>query len=146
MQRAWVLSLVRELDATKSLDATAKDPACCNEDQRSHMTQWRLDTVIYINKYFGGFPCGSAGEESTCNAGDLGSIPGLGRSPGEGKGYSLQYSGLENSMDSIVHGVTKNQIGLSDFHFSRVWQNQEIFIKLIAFFNFSSSLPPIPVL
>ena len=44
-----------------------------------------------------GFPCGSAGEESACNAGDLGSIPGLGRSPGEGKGYPLQYSGLENS-------------------------------------------------
>ena len=46
-----------------------------------------------------GFPCGSAGKESTCNVGDLASIPGLGRSPGEGKGYSLQYSGLENSMD-----------------------------------------------
>ena len=51
------------------------------------------------------FPYGSAGKESTCNAGDLGSIPGLGRSPGEGKGYPLQYSGLENSMDCIVHGV-----------------------------------------
>ena len=45
------------------------------------------------------FPCGSAGKESACNVGDLGSIPGLGRSPGEGKGYPLQYSGLENSMD-----------------------------------------------
>ena len=45
-----------------------------------------------------GFPCGSAGKESTCNVGDLGSIPGLGRSPGEGKGYPLQYSGLENSV------------------------------------------------
>ena len=45
------------------------------------------------------FPCGSSGEESACNAGHLGSIPGLGRSPGEGKGYPLQYSGLENSMD-----------------------------------------------
>ena len=48
-----------------------------------------------------GFSCGSVGKESTCNAGDLGSIPGLGRSPGEGKGYPLQYSGLKNSMDSI---------------------------------------------
>ena len=48
----------------------------------------------------GGFPCGSAGKESACNAGDLGWIPGLGRSPGEGKGYPFQYSGLENSMDS----------------------------------------------
>ena len=46
-----------------------------------------------------GFPCGSDDKESTCNAGDLGSIPGMGRCPGEGKGYPLQYSGLENSMD-----------------------------------------------
>ena len=66
-----------------------------------------------------GFPCGSAGKDSACNAGDLGLIPGLGRSPGDGKGYPLQYSGLENSMDSIVHGVTKSQIGLSDFHFQK---------------------------
>ena len=57
--------------------------------------------------------------ESTCNAGDLGSIPGLGRSPGEGKSYPLQYSGLENSMDCIVHGVAKTWTGLSDFHFHR---------------------------
>ena len=48
-----------------------------------------------------GFPCGSAGKESSCNVGDLGSIPGLGRSPGEGKGYPLQYSGLENSKGCI---------------------------------------------
>ena len=46
-----------------------------------------------------GFPCGSVGEESTCNVGDLGSIPRLGIFPGEGNGYQLQYSGLENSMD-----------------------------------------------
>ena len=59
---------------------------------------------------FLGFPCGSVGKESTYNEGDLGLIPGLGRSPGEGKGYPLQYSGLENSMDSVVHGVTKSQI------------------------------------
>ena len=49
--------------------------------------------------------------------GDLGLIPGLGRSPGEGKGYPLQYSGLENFMNCIVHGVTKSGIRLSDFHF-----------------------------
>ena len=60
--------------------------------------------------------CGSAGKESTCDAGDLGSIPGLGRSPGEGKGYPLQYSGLENFMDCIVHGVAKSRTQLSDFH------------------------------
>ena len=54
-------------------------------------------------------PCGSAGKESACNAGDLGLIPGLGRSPGEGKGYQLQYSGLENSMDCVVLGVAKSR-------------------------------------
>ena len=63
-----------------------------------------------------GFLCGSAGTESACNEGDLGSIPELGRSPGEGYGYPLQYSGLENSMDCIVLGVTKSQTRLSNFH------------------------------
>ena len=56
-----------------------------------------------------GFPCGSAGKESACDVGDLGSIPGLGRSPGEGKGYPLQYSDLENSMDCTVHEVAKSR-------------------------------------
>ena len=59
----------------------------------------------------------SAGKESTCNARDLGSIPGLGRSPEEGKGYSFQYSCLENSMDCIGHGVAKSRTRLSDFYF-----------------------------
>ena len=63
-----------------------------------------------------GFPGGSAGKESACNARDLSSIAGLGRSPGEGKGYPLQYSSLENSMDYIVHGVAKSQARLSYFH------------------------------
>jgi len=58
-----------------------------------------------------GFPDGSAGKESACNVGDLGSIPGLGRSPGEGNGYPLQYSGLENSR------ITEST-QLSDFHFT----------------------------
>ena len=62
------------------------------------------------------FPCGSTGKESACNVGDLGSIPGLGRSPREGKGYPLQYSGPENSMDSIAHGVTKSRTQLRKFH------------------------------
>ena len=65
-----------------------------------------------------GFPGGSAGRESACSAGDLGSIPGLGRSPGKEKGYPLQYSGLENSMGRIVHGVAESQTQLSDFHFT----------------------------
>ena len=55
----------------------------------------------------------------TCNVGNLGSIPGLGRSPGEGKGYPFQYSGLKNSMDCIVHEVTKSRKQLSNFHFQR---------------------------
>ena len=64
-----------------------------------------------------GFPGGSAGKESACSAGDLGLIPGLGRWPGEGKGYPLQHSCLENSMNCIVHGVSKSQTRLSYFHF-----------------------------
>ena len=63
-----------------------------------------------------GFPGGSAGKESACNVGDLGWIPGLGRSPGEGKGYPLQHSGLENPMDSIVHGVAKSRTQRTDSH------------------------------
>ena len=64
-----------------------------------------------------GFPDSSVGKESACNVGDPSSIPGLGRSPGEEKSYPLQYSGLENSMDCIVHGVTKSWTQLSNFHF-----------------------------
>ena len=78
-------------------------------------TSWkrdRLPTPIFL-----GFPCGSAGKESACSVGDLGSIPGLGRSPGEGKGYPLQHPDLESSMDCIVRGVTKSRTRLSDFHF-----------------------------
>ena len=69
---------------------------------------WRRDRLPI--PVFLGFPCGSAGKESTCNMGDLGSIPGLGRSLGEGKGYPLQYSGLEKSLDLIVHGVAESDM------------------------------------
>ena len=62
----------------------------------------RLPTPLFL-----GFSCGSAGKESACNAEDLGLIPGLRWSSGDGKGYPLKYSGLENSMDCIVHGVAK---------------------------------------
>ena len=71
----------------------------------------RLLTTVFL-----GFPCDSAGKESACNAGDLGLIPGLGRSPGEGNGYPLQDSHLENSMDSIFHGVAKSWTWLRDYH------------------------------
>ena len=64
-----------------------------------------------------GFPCGSAGKDTACNVGHLGSIPGLGRSLGKGKGYPLQYSGLENPRNSIVYGVAKSQRQLIDFQF-----------------------------
>ena len=62
--------------------------------QEVHWRRDRLPTPVFL-----GFPCGSTGKESACNVGDLGSIPGLGRSLGGGKGYPLQYSGLENSVD-----------------------------------------------
>ena len=71
---------------------------------------------------------GSAGKESSWNAGDLGSIPGLGRSPGEGNGYPLQYFGLENSVDCIVHGVAKSWTRLRNFH------SGNIFFTLCAWF------------
>ena len=86
----------------------AKDPPAM---QRYPFSSWvgkicwrndKLPTPVLL-----GFRCGSAGKGYTCNAGDLGSIPGLGRSPGEWKGYPLQYSGLEHSMDSIVHGTLR---------------------------------------
>ena len=63
-----------------------------------------------------GFPGGLAGQESACNVGDLSLIPGLGRFPGERKGYPLQYSGLKNSMDCSVHGVAKSWTRLNDSH------------------------------
>ena len=69
---------------------------------------WRRDRPP--TPAFVGFPCGSAGKESTCNVEDLGLIPGLGRYPGEGKGFPLQYSGLENSVDRTGHGVAKSDM------------------------------------
>ena len=72
------------------------------------------------------FPDGSVGKEPACNAGDLGLIPGLGSSPGEEKGYSLQYSGLENSMGCIVRGVSKSRTPLSDFHFHTAIEEKSV--------------------
>ena len=73
-----------------------------------------IQTLVNLTK---GFPDSSVGKESACSAGDHCSIPGSGISPGEEKGYPLQYSGLEKSMDCTVLGVTKSQTRLSDFHF-----------------------------
>ena len=72
--------------------------------------------LYYIIPYKG-FPGSSAGKESTCNARDLDLIPRLGRSSGEGKGYSVQYWSLENSMDCIIHGVPKSQTRLTTLFF-----------------------------
>ena len=72
-----------------------------------------LSTPVFL-----GFPGGSVGKKPACNKGNLGSIPGLGRSPGEGNIYPFQYSGLENSVDCMVPGVAKSQIQLSNFHFT----------------------------
>ena len=94
----------------------------------------RLPTPVFL-----GFPWGSAGKESTCDMGDLGSIPGLGRFPGEGKGYPLQYSGLENSMGSIVQGVTKSWTQLRAFHFTSLWkQDVRIWGAEYYYLNFQS--------
>ena len=80
---------------------------------------WRRDRLP--SPVFLDFSGGSAGRESAHNAGDLGLVPELGRSPEEGKDYSLQYPGLENSMDCIVYGVAKGRTGLSDFHFHFIY-------------------------
>ena len=93
-------------------------PGCGNLNDLMWLTTaqipWQAASSIFDSVQ--GLPCGSAGKESAGNAGDLGLIPGLGRSPGEGKGCPLQYPGLENSMDCTVHGVAKSWIWLSDFH------------------------------
>ena len=110
-------------------DSSVGKESACRRPQfdtwvgKIHWRRDRLPTPVFL-----GFPCGSTGEESACSAGDLGSIPGLGRSPGEGKGYPFRYSGLENSMDSVVHEVAKSQTRLSDFHlFSVVNESVEVY-------------------
>ena len=85
-----------------------------------------LPTLVFL-----GFPCGSAGKESVCNAGDLGSTHGLERSPGEGNSYSLQYPGLENSMDCIVQGVTMSRIRLSFPEGSIPWSKELSYFCLV---------------
>ena len=102
-------------------DSSVGEEPTCNAGDPGSITgsgkiPWRRDRLP--TPVFLGFPCGSAGKESACNEEDLGSILGLGKSLGEGKGYPLQYSGLENSMDFIVHGLTKSQTRLSNFHLS----------------------------
>ena len=101
--------------------SSAGKESTCNAGDPGSFNSWvgkicwrrdRLPTPVFL-----GFPGGSAGKGFACNAGDLGLIPGLGRSPGEEKGYTLQYSSLENSMGCLVHGVAKSRIWLSNSHF-----------------------------
>ena len=89
-----------------------------------------LLSILYIVVcIYQGFPGGSDGKKSACNAGGPGLIPGLGRSPGEGSGYPLQYSVLENSMNCIVLGVAKSQTRLSDFHcYNILYSNITVYV------------------
>ena len=112
--------------------AILSSPHCVTQNPPPHpLVTWNgalfpcftpTSTHTYVHSYAHAhvqsmrLPC-SVGEESACSAGDPGSIPGSGRSPGEGKGYPLQYSGLEKSMDCRVHGIAKSQTQLSHFHF-----------------------------
>ena len=98
----WVLLLIPRRPMVKRLNNLPK------------VTQKITDSNLSLALFH---PGSSADKDSACNAGDLGSIPGLGGSPGEGKGYPLQYSGLENCMDSTAHRVSKSLTQLSDFHF-----------------------------
>ena len=113
-----VLQMTQQLPSDPSLRSTAQSPLSLSLDGERGLP---TSSLFPSPTRFPGFPGVSAGKESACNAGDLGSIPGLGRSPGEWKGYPLQHSGLENSMDSIVHGVAKSQTRLSDFHPTSRW-------------------------
>ena len=81
-------------------------------------------SLLWVSKWL---PLWSASKESACNVGELGLIPGLGISPGERKGYPLQYSGLENSMGWRVHGVAKSRTWLSDSHFHKLYINLDFF-------------------
>ena len=115
------LMLLGSFHSWKNKDLNSPENLCLSSKavitKYHRLVGWGLEVYkqqIIISE---GFPYGSAGKEFSCNVGDLDSIPGMGRSPREEKGYPLQYSGLENSMDCIVHGVTKSWTRLSDFHF-----------------------------
>ena len=113
-----------------------KIPSICLQCRRSQFDSWvgtiswrrdRLPTPVFL-----GFASGSVGKESFCNAGDLGLVPGLGGSPGEGSGHPPQYSCLENSMDraawqAIVPGITESQTRLGDFQLKKkkwAWKSE----------------------
>ena len=109
-----------------------------------HRTDHHILLITKILPSWGlAFPYGSADKEPTYNAGDLDSIPGFGRSPGEGKGYPLQYYGLEKSVNCKVHGVAKSRTQLSDFHFTAEATLQWVFTwgtNVFMFFAYSEKV------
>ena len=122
MKLTWVTndpSSIRRIVNNKAAGATSsagKESTCNSWVGKIRWRMDRLPTSVFL-----GFPGGSDGKESACNVGDLGSIPGLGRSPGEGNSYPPYYFALENSMDrevwyATVHGAAKSQTWLSNFH------------------------------
>ena len=120
--------------------SAGKESACNAGDSgsipRFGKIPWRRDKLP--SPAFLGFPGGSASKKkSTCNVGDLGLIPWFRRSPGEVNSYPFQYSGLENSMHWIVHGVTKNQTRLSNFHFHFTFHTLYFLIFIYLTFSFS---------
>ena len=106
VQQAWEWPLPLEMPYVMlSASAGPRDPFCLSKVILDSIPPF-ICLFIYFwcsNSFWGSLPCDSTGKESACNVGNLGSIPALGRSLGEGKGYSLQYSGLEDSMYCIGH-------------------------------------------
>ena len=127
----WLSSLTK-LGASLKAQLVKNPPAMQESPVQFLGQEDPLEKEYTITPVFLGFPCGSAGKESTSNAGDLGLILGLGRSPGEGNGYPLQYSGLENSIICIVHGVAKSRTWLQ---FSLQFINQTDWVPAIFFFG-----------
>ena len=122
----WYFIMGASLIKGGFLDSSVGKESACKAGDPVRFLGWedplekdRLPTPVFL-----GFPVAQLVKNlPACSVGDPGWIPGLGRSLGEGKGYPLPYSGLENSMDCIVHGVTKNQTRLGDFHIH--WKNND---------------------
>ena len=114
----------------KESTCIAGEPSFIPGSGKIRWKRGRPPTSVFL-----GFHCGTAGKESACNTGDLGSIPGLGKSPEEGKDYPLQYSGLENSMDCIIHGGHKESDRIERFSLSLSreirWEKNQGYSKLL---------------
>ena len=104
--KPWMLNANWMVQTVKA--KSSEELAIMSHDEQDFTVKFSLNRASLVAQLV---------KKSACNAGDLGWIPGLGRSPGEGKGYPLQYSGLKNSMDCTVYGVTKSRTRMNDFHF-----------------------------